>query len=106
IEQQREDLMLRVYTKMPLENLMSRFGEVMVLVFVAPKDGSELAQSTATPVASKPAESKPAAAKPAPAKPAKPQPEPEKAVESKPAPAKPVPVKTEATKPAEQPRAE
>lgn len=106
IEQQRKDLMLRVYTKMPLENLMSRFGEVMVLVFVAPKDGSELAQSTATPVASKSAESKPAAAKPAPAKPAKPQPEPEKAVESKPAPAKPVPVKTEATKPAEQPRAE
>lgn len=106
VEQQREDLMLRVYTKKPLENLMSRFGEVMVLVFVAPKDGSEPVQSTATPAADKPAASKPAPAKPAPAKPAKPQPEPEKAVESKPAPAKPAPVKAEATKPAEQPRAE
>lgn len=100
IEQQREDLMLRVYTKKPLENLMSRFGEVMVLVFVAPKDGSEPAQSTAKPAAEKPAASKPATAKPA-----QPQPEPE-AVESKPTPAKPAPVKAETTKPAEQPRAE
>lgn len=104
VEQQREDLMLRVYTKKPLENLMSRFGEVMVLVFVAPKDGSEPAQSTATPAADKPAASKPAPAKPEPAKPAKP--EPEKAVESKPAPAKTAPVKAETSKPAEKPRAE
>ncbi|WP_241967998.1 type IV pilus secretin PilQ [Pseudidiomarina marina] len=108
IEQQREDLMLRVYTKKPLENLMSRFGEVMVLVFVAPKDGSEPAQSTAKAAADKPTASQPAATQSTPAKPAKP--EATKEADSKPAPAKPEPVKQQAAKetaqPAEQPRAE
>lgn len=55
IEQQREDLMLRVHTKQPLEHLMSRFGEVMVLVFVASKEDKPKATA-----------SKPKAAKPTP----------------------------------------
>ena len=83
IEQQREDLLVRVHTKKPLENLMSRFGEVMVMVFVASKD------DTTQTAAAKPAASKPAAPKQEPAKPApakadtvaetKPEPAPEKA---------------------------
>ncbi|WP_417666531.1 type IV pilus secretin PilQ [Pseudidiomarina sp.] len=83
IEQQREDLLVRVHTKKPLENLMSRFGEVMVMVFVASKD--ETMQTAATePAASKPAAPKPQPAKPAPAKAdkvaeAKPEPAPTKA---------------------------
>lgn len=60
VEQQREDLMLRVHTKQPLEHLMSRFGEVMVLVFIASKDD----QPKATTAASKPAAKKPTAKKP------------------------------------------
>src|SRR5690554_3661508 len=48
IEQQREDLMLRVHTKQPLEHMMSRFGEVMVLVFVASKDEQPKATQQAT----------------------------------------------------------
>ncbi|CUA86099.1 type IV pilus secretin PilQ [Pseudidiomarina woesei] len=57
VEQQREDLMLRVHTKQPLEHLMSRFGEVMVLVFIASKDD----QPKATTAASKPPAKKPTA---------------------------------------------
>jgi len=105
IEQQREDLMLRVYTKQPLENLMSRFGEVMVLVFAAPKDGSKTAATTAQPAP------QPAAPKPAPSKPAEPKPAPAKAelrqvADTKPAPAKPEAATQTAAKPAEQQRAE
>ncbi|WP_369742872.1 type IV pilus secretin PilQ [Pseudidiomarina sp. PP-1MA] len=37
VEQQRDDVLLRVSTTKPLEHLMSRMGEVMVLVFVASK---------------------------------------------------------------------
>ncbi|RZQ55733.1 type IV pilus secretin PilQ [Pseudidiomarina tainanensis] len=106
IEQQREDLMLRVYTKQPLENLMSRFGEVMVLVFVAPKDGSKTAATSAKP------SPQPATPKPAPSnKPAEPKPAPEKAerrpvTDTKPAPAKPEAATQTPTKPAEPQRAE
>ncbi|MBR9907365.1 MAG: type IV pilus secretin PilQ [Gammaproteobacteria bacterium] len=70
IEHQREDLMLRVHTKQPLEHLMSRFGEVMVLVFVASKDDkpkATAATNTAKPVAEKPATKQPAKAKQEPA---------------------------------------
>ncbi|WP_417659199.1 type IV pilus secretin PilQ [Pseudidiomarina sp.] len=83
IEQQREDLLVRVHTKKPLENLMSRFGEVMVMVFVASKD--ETTQTAATkPAASTPAAPKQQPAKPTPAKAdtvaeTKPEPAPEKA---------------------------
>lgn len=38
VVQQRNDLLLRVNTKQPLEHLMSRSKDVMVLVFVAAKD--------------------------------------------------------------------
>lgn len=105
IEQQREDLMLRVYTKQPLENLMSRFGEVMVLVFVAPKDGSKPAATSAKP------SPQPATPKPAPSKPAEPKPAPEKAEQRPVTDTKPVPAKPEAAtqapaKPAEPQRAE
>jgi type IV pilus secretin (or competence protein) PilQ len=105
IEQQREDLMLRVYTKQPLENLMSRFGEVMVLVFVAPKDGSKPAATSAKP------SPQPATPKPTPSKPAEPKPAPEKAeqrpvTETKPAPAKPEAATQTPAKPAEPQRAE
>lgn len=62
IEQQREDLLVRVHTKKPLENLMSRFGEVMVMVFVASKDETTKTASV------KPAASTPAAPKQQPAK--------------------------------------
>ena len=64
IEHQREDLMLRVHTKQPLEHLMSRFGEVMVLVFVA----SKADQPKATAATNKPAAKKPAAKQPTKAK--------------------------------------
>jgi len=64
VEQQREDLMLRVHTKQPLEHLMSRFGEVMVLVFVASKDD----KPKATAATNKPAAKKPAAKQPTKAK--------------------------------------
>lgn len=92
IEQQREDLMLRVHTKQPLEHLMSRFGEVMVLVFVAKKDEQPKVKSSAPKaVAAKPATPPVAATKPA----------------SQPAtkPAKPAskPASEHATKPAAQP---
>jgi type IV pilus assembly protein PilQ len=105
IEQQREDLMLRVYTKQPLENLMSRFGEVMVLVFVAPKDGSKPAATSAKP------SPQPATPKPTPSKPAEPKPAPEKAEQRPVTDTKPVPAKPEAAtqtpaKPAEPQRAE
>lgn len=105
IEQQREDLMLRVYTKQPLENLMSRFGEVMVLVFVAPKDGNKPAATSAKP------SPQPATPKPTPSKPAEPKPAPEKAEQRPVTDTKPVPAKPEAAtqtpaKPAEPQRAE
>ncbi|SFV24293.1 type IV pilus secretin PilQ [Pseudidiomarina donghaiensis] len=71
IEHQREDLMLRVHTKQPLEHLMSRFGEVMVLVFVASKDDqpkATAATNTAKPAVEKPA-TRPVTKQPAKAKP-------------------------------------
>ncbi|WP_417664513.1 type IV pilus secretin PilQ [Pseudidiomarina donghaiensis] len=71
IEHQHEDLMLRVHTKQPLEHLMSRFGEVMVLVFVASKDDqpkATAATNTAKPAVEKPA-TRPVTKQPAKAKP-------------------------------------
>lgn len=46
VEQQRDDVLLRVSTTKPLEHLMSRMGEVMVLVFVASKKAPDAVAAT------------------------------------------------------------
>lgn len=83
VEQQREDLMLRVHTKQPLEHLMSRFGEVMVLVFVAAKDDQPKATASKPP-ATQPAKPKAQAQTPQRTPVATPPPATEKAAVDKP----------------------
>lgn len=46
VEQQRDDVLLRVSTTKPLEHLMSRMGEVMVLAFVASKKAPDAVAAT------------------------------------------------------------
>src|SRR5690554_6199048 len=67
LQQQHDDLLLRVHTTQPVEHLMSRFGEVMVLVFVAGKsnDQPQVAKRQPQQQSSAPAK-QPAASKPTP----------------------------------------
>ncbi len=69
VEQQRDDVLLRVSTTKPLEHLMSRMGEVMVLVFVASKKVPDAVAAT-TPAQPAP-RSAPAEPAPSPQPPAR-----------------------------------
>ncbi|MGI0153555.1 MULTISPECIES: type IV pilus secretin PilQ [Idiomarina] len=69
VEQQRDDVLLRVSTTKPLEHLMSRMGEVMVLVFVASKKAPDAVAAT-TPAQPAP-RSAPAEPAPSPQPPAR-----------------------------------
>ena len=67
LQQQRDDLLLRVHTTQPVEHLMSRFGEVMVLVFVAGKSNDQPQVAERQPQQQNKAPAKqPAASKPTP----------------------------------------
>ncbi|MDX1526180.1 MAG: type IV pilus secretin PilQ [Pseudidiomarina maritima] len=69
VEQQRDDVLLRVSTTKPLEHLMSRMGEVMVLVFVESKKVPDAVAAT-TPAQPAP-RSAPAEPAPSPQPPAR-----------------------------------
>lgn len=65
LEQQREDTLLRVTTKQPLDHLLSRYEDVMVLVFVEsdePGDAGQTAAVTTTEPENVAAEPEPVAA--------------------------------------------
>ncbi|MGQ4277528.1 type IV pilus secretin PilQ [Pseudidiomarina sp. E22-M8] len=48
LEQQREDTLLRVTTKQPLDHLLSRYEDVMVLVFVESDEPADAGRTAAT----------------------------------------------------------